>query len=911
MSGLVDIQQLEEARTRFTDLGAAITDMSRANTESFDSLLDSLREGFKATIDEISGDPRLLEGAKAIGASEEYISSIAGKFSGLSAEFDSVFEGMRGAITGAEQGFESLSKRAEAAVTEATAPSEGDDGEGVGGGLGGGTAQGGVVSKGSKGKKKKRGPIGRYLTSEVRTVKGRIGGMMSKLKIPKPAAIVAGFIGIMAYGYMDRDRVRAQSGEMKNILIAAYDDGVKGALAKGTSRLSAIQETFQRFLGIQREEIQATAQAFVDGGFSVSQMMSPMKSVFKDVESNAVTVTLALDKMFELPGGESAKRMVGMMADYGKTADEAKDSLLRMYMVGRDSGVGAMQFVKNVEDASSELARMGYNIDNVVDIYVHVTDAFSKMGVPKQFAGKQAAVGLQQFAGGVAKMGDNWKVALGERLGYGKGLEARQKMMDAFLRVLDGEDTNEVVHIVTTIYDMAMKATGEDEDAARYFMEASMGLGFEGARLIATIGKHAREGNMVQAAKAAKDNITILKNSFHTEAEKRSKFELMMNKWLKGLANFGQGLMGYVITALAYLIAYLKAMPQFIVNAITFNTKAQSELAQDIENLLGNQGKNKAKMGRGLDQMIASAKGMASDIMGPSLQALKKAWDYDPYGSSSLSKSPKGGGTPVLGGINIPAADLEKGSPFTQDIVPPRPVPGASSSKGSKGTKAGSVQDWGDKWVGGGLHLQVQSVDAEGSINILISGNCPRCGFDFTNISGYGGAPGTFSSMQLSKEGSFTSEDVEALARMIQSESGRYRDDRRKEQLGIAWTALNRVGGLKKGGGGKLAKAITAEKGWGASDAGNKKYGKAGRRNFASGARPDPETIDFARSILRGDKGTGDWTKGATRFIHRPTGSGHESGSGWKKGRGLVVPIAGGMWDKETGKRVEGEAVFQ
>jgi hypothetical protein len=743
---------------------------------------------------------------------------------------------------------------------------------------------------------------------------------MSKMKIPKPAAVVSGFLGIMAYGYMDKDRVRAQTGEMKNILIAAYDDGVKGALAKGTTRLSAIQETFQRFLGIQREEIQATAQAFVDGGLSVSQMMSPVESVLKGVASNAVTVTLALDKMFELPGGESAKRMVGMMADYGKSADEARKSLLRMYMVGRDSGVGAMQFVKNVEEAGSELASMGYNIDDVVDIYKNVTDEFAKMGVPKQFAGKQAALGLQQFAGGISKMGDNWKVALGERLGYGQGLDARQKMMDAFLRVLEGNDTNEQVRLMTTVYEMAMQATGgEDENAARIYMEQTMGLGFEGARLISTIGKNMREGKVVEAAQAAKDNITILKNSFNTESQKRSQFELMMNKWMKGLANLGQGLMGYVITALAYLIAYVKAMPQFIVNAITHDTEAQRNLSQDIDRVLGNQGKNKEKMSRGLDQMISSAKGMASDIMGPSLQALKKAWEYEPYGDSSMSSSPKTGGSPNMGGINIPSSDLEGDQSFTQDIIPPRPTPKVAPTREAKGSKKAPAESWENRWVGGGLHLKVQNVDSEGSINILISGNCPRCGFDFTNISGYGGAPGQFTSMNLPGEGAFTGEDVEALARMIQSESGMYKEDRRKEQLGIAWAALNRVGGLKKGGGGRLAEAITSGKGWGASDAGNKKYGKAGRRKFASGAEPDSETMDFARSVLRGDKsnvdwdkgGTKDWTGGATRFIHRPTGSGHESGSGWKKGQGQVVPLPEGMWDKEKRKRVAAEAVFQ
>jgi len=893
---VVDIQHLDAIKFKFTELGAALSDLSSQNTASFDSLLASMQDGFKGTIKELAADEKLGGGKQVLGVGEAYVANVSSQFEKIGGQLGKSVDSLEKTLTEAEKGLESVSKDARGLVDDAGKSDKGD-GEGEDGAAGG---AGSHRKKGSGTKAAKAGLAERVVVKELKTLKSRIGSMWSKLKLPKLGAVAAGGLGIMIYGYMDRDRVRYQAGEMKNILIAAYDDGVKGAVGKGTRHLSAIQERMQRFMGINRKEIQGAAQAFVDGGASVDQMTQGVDVKLKGVAASAVTTTLALDKMFELPGGESAKRMVQLMATYGKNAEESRESLTRMYMVGRESGIGTMQFVKNVESAAGELGKMGYDIDKVVDIYSHVTERFAKMGVPKQFAGKQAAMGIQQLAGGIAKMSDGWKVIIGERLGYGSGIEARQKMMDAFLRVAKGNSTDEVLKIVEAAYNIAMEATGGDEESSRFYMEKQMGLGFEGARLVMQIGKDVKEGKTVEAAKAAKKNMKDLSKAFGVESTKRSKFELMMNSWKKGMAKIGQGILGIVIQTVSWLLAYFKALPTLLVNALTPGNDDNSQIVEQIDQMFGNNAEHKRKMFAGIDQMIAAADNMSSDVLGSSLRTLRSAWNFDP--SKGMSGRDEGGGgggaprkagpslgTPTSAGVGISPVATEaqrRGSGFkvpqgattvpvfTEDRKYLRP-----KGSGPRNAAAGAVADdgvgWplGRAWAGAGVSLSMDGVDSQGNMSFSVGGDCPRCGLVFksqgsTSMEKHSLA-GEFTSMNLHAQsgrgGTWTGEDVEALGRVIQTEIGGYDPSRHNEAVGIAHTLMNRGRGWK--GQGTLARRATSGHGWG-RQTGDKKY----NRQFGSRRKPNKATQNFAREILSGKHK--DWTGGATGFIHANAGRG-------------------------------------
>ena len=957
MPDVIDIRQLDEVRSKFTDLGEAIHGLSADNTSFLESLSSNLEGGFKSVIDSVASDPRLMENARTAGVSEQYVSSVAGKFSGISRDLMHSFSSLEKTLTGAERSFGTLIDDIHS-KTDKGESTDVPDGEGADSDAHGGKKEGG--------RKKKKSIGGRIARNEVKALTGRVSSLLGKLKLPRKIGEVgAGVMGIITYGVMDAARVKAEAGEIKNILIAAYDDGVKNSVAKGTASLSKMQEAFQKYKGINREEIQNTAQAFVDGGFSVDQMLRRTKGDLKDVQASALTMTLALDKMFELPGGTSARKMVNMMASYGKTADEARESLLRLYMVGRDSGIGAEQFIKNVETASESLEGMGFNIDNVVDLYSAVSKEFEKMNVPKQFAGKQAALGMQQIAGGLAKMSDDWMMVLGTRMGKGTGLEARQNMVDAIARVTRDHNVNELQQIISNVWDMAMGAAGGNEDSARYFVEKTLGWGFEGARAVATIGKMAKDGRMVESVKATEDNFGILKNSFETEKQKANSFELLLNGWLKGLAKLGQGILGYIIQFIAYLIAYFNSLPTFFNNMIHGKFEDNVRLSGELHKLFGDFSGPQKDVEAGGAQMWDYTKQGALSFVGKATQLLSDSSNYDPTGirppaetppatggaaSAAVTPGPNavGGG----GGVGMPVGGSTAPRIFTIpiDVSGHKPVSQILHVTAPQPAGSGDVFD--DLWFGGSVNIDVEGPSPLGDLTLIVSGNCPKCGFDFSEnktakgqeaqgeqlgaynsaqgepaspesstaapgasasspyarkssvdplldsvgkygvkgkdvpneMADYKGLPGDFtegleSGVQGTASG-YTGEDVYAMARMIESESGGSRGSQ-QAVIDEMWSVLNKGKGVSHAKG-NIKQRLTGGAGYGRFDQ-DKKRGLYGKRYASTRRAPTKATLELARKFLSGGFGTEDPTHGGTGWADVPAGSKPYSRGWWTR----------------------------
>lgn len=852
MADVIDITQLDSVRYKFTELGTAVRELSRQNEVFFKGTADELRFGFTQALSELTENPEFEETAKLLGISKHYAEQVSMNYDAISGKMEKSFDKLDDTVGKAEKSFESLSKEATTLVRE---------GEDITATVGKGKKERGADRAGDRKRGKVPGLTDRFskvIVSELNTLKSRIQGMLSTLKVPTPGNIVGGLIQILAYGYLEKDRIRAETGEVKNILIAAYDDGVKGAVQSGTRHIAGIQETFQRFMGINRKEVQAVSQSFVDGGLSVTQMLAKVDTKLNNVQASALTVTFALDKMFEIPAGDSAKKMVGLMADYGKNAEDARESVVRMYMVGKQSGIGALQFVQNIETAGQELRQFGYDIDDAIDLLAHVQEDFADIGVPKQFAGRQAALGIQQIASGITKMSDSWKILVAERLGYGRGLEGRQKMMDAFARVLEQKNTNEIVRVVQAVYDIAREATGgENEAQVAFYIEKQMGFGFEGARVVSKIGKDIKEGKVVEAAKSAKNDMEILRKSFGIEAKKQSKFERFMNMWLKGLSKVGQGLLGLIGNTLAMLIAYFRALPAYLANAVLGRSDENAKLVENLHAFDVQAAAHSEKMGRGFDQMIKAMGKMGGDVLGSSLKSLKAAWEFDPTASLTPAAGGGRGGTAwqptqaTTRFVSIPLATLQKGGVGARHVINVS-VPVKQQKEGAGGGKGG-------EWVGGGVSVVAKGVDAQGNIDVSIIGNCPRCGFIF-------GSSTPTSATEILGEGEYRGIDVEALARVIQREIGGYTGRNRKLAAATAHTILNQA---KSRGTKDLYQIATGGLGWGR---------QGGKRRFGTTSVPTRKTIDFARSVLRGE--VEDPTGGrAKTFTHQRLGTEIQGGA--------------------------------
>lgn len=850
---MIYIEELDIVRRRFTDLSRTLMDLSSNKRALEDETIEALKVGFSSVISVVSSE----EFGVVSDVSKTYLSYIKDLQNSIGTQgvqIDRSFSGVMDVFDKSKKVFSDFIE--EIKIEELPVP--GDD-----------LSEGGKEPEASKkyapGEAKKKGRGTGLIKKEAMSLKSAIGGWMGKLKVPRFGAIAAGGIMMMAYGYMESDRIRQEAGEVKNILVTAFGGAVDSAVARGTRQLSNLQETLQKFVGISKDEVQGVVSELTRGGVSINEMLSKVDYGLGSVGKNFVTFTLGVDKMFELAGGTSAGRMVELMRNYGKSMEEAKDSLTRMMFAGRESGIGTEQFVKNVMSAAEDLKDFGFDIDTVIGMTTRLQEMYEKIGVPRQFAGREAAMGMKQLASGVSQLSDDWKSIIGEQMGYGTGLEARQKFVEAITRVMDSGSNQELYEISGKMFATAMKFSRGDESSAMFFLEKSLGLGIKGARAVMNIGRSYAQGEALSANKAAATDMKQLRSSFSTEASKTSKFQLTMNKWMKGISNIGQGILGILGNTIAWVIAGFKTLIGAIINYMRGDTVANEKLFAKFEEFDILTKNNTDKIVLGLSQLKDSAKSFGLDAFG---QNIAKAFSFKIDGSGPDIRDGKQ--SSVVQIVTVPVNKVVQGSSYGFSGAP------ASSSEAES-------SGLGSDWAGGALSIVLVGVTETGDMNLSLVGNCPRCGLVFGKD---GGSGADYSSMSLAGEGNWSGKDVEALARMMQKEMGGYTKSRETEAAGIAHTALNRAKQWHKGKGDSLYKVITGGHGWG-------KQGKD--RAYASGATPTKSTVDFARKILQGT--VSDPTKGATHFFHAKQGDKFSAGAvpkfAEKGGITTVIPSRG------------------
>jgi spore germination cell wall hydrolase CwlJ-like protein len=150
-----------------------------------------------------------------------------------------------------------------------------------------------------------------------------------------------------------------------------------------------------------------------------------------------------------------------------------------------------------------------------------------------------------------------------------------------------------------------------------------------------------------------------------------------------------------------------------------------------------------------------------------------------------------------------------------------------------------------------------KGVDQMGDINIEVGGDCPRCGLAFGDIN----------------LGDATSEDVESLSRMLFQEVGASQlgsKSGREELAGVAYTALNRLKGGKRGS--TLTDVITSGNGYGKQ--GNKRaYGTATDERLQGHEEEFAKVRSFAKDVIAGK--VANPVGSSTAFFHDTKGKGY------------------------------------
>jgi murein DD-endopeptidase MepM/ murein hydrolase activator NlpD len=734
---IVDIQQLEQIRYNFTDLGKTLQTLSVKNTDLFAGTLKALKEGFQPLLDTLSTE--LLKSLSSVSRIQQGVENQASAEK-LHAEFfinSSKAMGRLGKITVDINDLSKFQEIFKGDPKDFILRFQQDK-------------KGNITGITSEARKRPSS----LLAKEWAGIKKVFSGFMHKTYIPSPGNVGATLLGIIGFGYMEQDRMRKEAGEVTNVLVEAVDSGVKGAVARGTAQVSQLQEKLQKFYGVAKEETQAAAAGFVRNGIGVEEMLKPLDAGIKGVRDNYMTFGLALDKMFDLAGGTSAQRMVGIMADYGKGLDEAKDSLYKMMMAGKESGIGTMQFLKNIETAGNTLKKFGFDIDDVVALSVKLQEGFEKLGLPKQFAGKFAAEGLQNIAGSIASMSQEMMSYMGVQMGLAPemGAAAAQRFENAIDRIKrkkeSGGDLDELMQVAYIQATMSMRQANNDEDSAKWIMKNSgMGMNEQGASSALAIKKLIDSGQKIEARKVMKESADAFKDSYMTEKKKISKFQLELNKVLKGVSEMGQAIMGLILNVGSYLIVTFQALywrfndlsiPQLVTWVATGKKPAMGGEAAEHDKKIEAAYKaisksakeNTDKLASGWGKFSSGLENMTEDLLGPSFKALKQAIDLggdtsDTEAATAGKASLRGTGSGEERIRTIPVI-IEKGG----GSVGERKKYGLMSPEDISQVEEEASEY---NWVGGSLSLSSQGVDEQGNIMLELVGNCPKCGLKYGN----------------------------------------------------------------------------------------------------------------------------------------------------------------------------------
>lgn len=854
----VDIQQLETIRYQFTDLGRTLQTLSDKNEELFSDALKSLKEGFQPLAETLSSE--LLKSLSSVSRLQEDMKN-QGNSEKLHAEFfikSSIAVDHIGKIVIDINSIDKFNELFKKSPSDFLLKVKTDK-------------KGNVTGFGFETKKRPS----TYWQKELSNIKSITTGFMNKVYIPSPGKVGATILGMIGLGFMDQDRVKAEAGELANVLVEATDASMKKVVASAKKELSDLQENLQKNYGIARQETQGALAALIQGGVKVSDIMRELDVQIAGVDSNLETFTLAMDKMFELSGGTTANRMVQLMADYGKNVDEARESVYKMMMAGKESGIGTMNFLKSVDTAGGTLKKFGFNIDEIVNLSVALQDGFEKMGLPKQFAGKFAAEGLQSIANSVANMSNDMRSFIAVRMGYANelGPEAVMAFDNAVARIKreKGGSSEELQKIIYTMASIALEQQGGDKLRAKYMLKNFSGFNLkeEGAEAALQLKEALDKGDKVQAHRVQAASEEAFRDAFVTEREKTKEFDLQLNEVLKGVAEMGQGILGLTVNALSNLIVTFQALymrfndltiPELLTWLATGEkpnrggkfAKDEEKVEKAYKEISRLNAANIDKIISGWDKFSHGMKGMGENFLGKNLDMLKQAFYLSSEIAGNERPMDKQLAPPTMQIRTIPIV-INAGGGNAKD----RQRFGLLSPTDVGNMSAGEFTDeFGDSWAGGDLSIISEGVDERGNISLVLVGNCPRCGLKFGDVSA------DFTDAETMSLG-YSTQDVEALSRVLASETtpkfggDPYKSDvAKKEATAIGWTVLNRLRDPKQRYGSSVYDIATGGKG----------YGIQGPRDYSTVKEATPETTRMAKEILGGKYE--DPTKGATHFIH-------------------------------------------
>lgn len=435
-----------------------------------------------------------------------------------------------------------------------------------------------------------KGVVGEMMPQQLTGMQTGISKIKGSILSELPAG---GLFGLMMLGGLREEEVRSKGTEVTRMFQQAGQVGQRQisqvsstvrelgvALGKGPTGLAA--------------EVATSAQAFAQAGVDIQDVLNNKFTIpIQKSRGSILETAVALDSLFKLGAGTSARMMSQMIRDFNLDATESAKVFAAVGLAARDSETSVTAFTSSVMRSAAALRTQRVDITEVAEAQLELQKSMEAGGMRPQMAAAYAERGIQQVTQGLAGLSVGLSAVLGERIsarmaaeqpGSGaqpvSGLEAYFALREGFGGA--GQQPGEGAGMFAeSIKELAMLAAegNRSEAEQRFFLEKMAGVSTEGSKAIVEVGKAIESGMDVD--EAIKKNQGDLNRAFVDRAQETSSFQRSLLRVQNGIAKVGAGLLSAMISGFQMLGESLK----YIVSLLSGDETAKREAAIALSTL--------------------------------------------------------------------------------------------------------------------------------------------------------------------------------------------------------------------------------------------------------------------------------------------------------------------------------------
>lgn len=498
-------------------------------------------------------------------------------------------------------------------------------------------------------------------TIEANNIGDQLGGAIGRMagRVSQVGG-VSGILGFLLWGQMEQAEWNARAQQSAQV-IEGLEPMSKRFLSTVGAQVRSLVVNGQASI----EDLRATIGAAAEFGFGQTQLLA---GGFHGVNRSAMTATVAMDKLFEVGAGTTAKAAAELAATTNSTFADGVKFVEELGRSARETGMHFNSMLGTIMQITSALRLQMNTTEDLKDAnkaLVQTMAGFQAQGMGAPRAAQLATMGMQGIAGALQGIGPGLKAVIGERIGGAQGLGAIRQFEQGFR----GDDVGFFRRTMTEVAGMSREIAGGDDDTQYQVLKQLFGMSPEAAEAMISMQRAMDRGEMTD--KEATGYLEELKNALSKEGLKESTFDKMMRQLMNALANIAAGLVKILVSGFQSLILLGRAAVAKMLGAD--NDAIRDAMASSFEPIAKGFESGWSQVVRGAGQAAGVSKNFAEAfgfrpmqddaldklISGQRVKKQKEDAEAEKRGQGSEKELRT---LDKFGAINIPASQLMKGS---------------------------------------------------------------------------------------------------------------------------------------------------------------------------------------------------------------------------------------------------------